>query len=176
MTQEIINIGSSPNDGAGDPLRTAFAKINNNFSQLFATKSGAAESYTLGTDTQVIFEVPVATFTQGRFEINSASSNTQISQNVSLSSAISNDQLNVKFSAFGAIFNGNPLANFDMDVQAETVRILCTPLLNDSIQHYIQYQIGFVGDLGSGLGLGLDGYDSSTAMATQSETEIVTNP
>jgi hypothetical protein len=37
MTQEVIDIGTAPNDGLGDPLRTAFAKTNNNFSQLFAT-------------------------------------------------------------------------------------------------------------------------------------------
>ena len=35
MTQEIINIGAVPNDGEGDPLRTAFQKINNNFTQLY---------------------------------------------------------------------------------------------------------------------------------------------
>ena len=34
-TQQIINIGSSPNDGNGDPLRTAFQKTNQNFSVLF---------------------------------------------------------------------------------------------------------------------------------------------
>ena len=33
MTQEIINVGAQPNDGEGDPLRTAFEKVNNNFSQ-----------------------------------------------------------------------------------------------------------------------------------------------
>ncbi|NBR23665.1 MAG: hypothetical protein EBU08_07820 [Micrococcales bacterium] len=37
MTQEVIDIGTAPNDGLGDPLREAFAKTNNNFSQLFAT-------------------------------------------------------------------------------------------------------------------------------------------
>lgn len=37
MAQEVIDIGTAPNDGLGDPLRTAFAKTNNNFSQLFAT-------------------------------------------------------------------------------------------------------------------------------------------
>ena len=37
MTQEVIDIGTAPNDGLGDPLRTAFAKTNNNFSQLFAS-------------------------------------------------------------------------------------------------------------------------------------------
>ena len=36
MTQEIINIGASANDGLGDPLRLAFEKINNNFTQLYS--------------------------------------------------------------------------------------------------------------------------------------------
>jgi hypothetical protein len=37
MAQETINVGTTPNDGLGDPLRTAFTKTNNNFNQLFAT-------------------------------------------------------------------------------------------------------------------------------------------
>jgi len=41
MAQEIINIGTLPNDGTGDPLRVAYGKINTNFDQLFA----AAASY-----------------------------------------------------------------------------------------------------------------------------------
>lgn len=36
MAQQTINIGSAPNDGLGDPLRTAFTKSNSNFSQAFA--------------------------------------------------------------------------------------------------------------------------------------------
>lgn len=40
MTQEIINVGTLPNDGTGDPLRTAFDKINNNFSNIFSTVGG----------------------------------------------------------------------------------------------------------------------------------------
>jgi hypothetical protein len=35
MSQQFINIGATPNDGLGDPIRTAFQKTNNNFSQLF---------------------------------------------------------------------------------------------------------------------------------------------
>ncbi len=31
MDYEIINVGSLPNDGSGDPLRVAYIKINNNF-------------------------------------------------------------------------------------------------------------------------------------------------
>jgi hypothetical protein len=41
MAQEIINVGTLPNDGTGDPLRVAYEKINENFDQLFA----AASSY-----------------------------------------------------------------------------------------------------------------------------------
>ena len=36
MTQRIINIGSTPGDGSGDPLRVAFDKINQNFAELYA--------------------------------------------------------------------------------------------------------------------------------------------
>lgn len=35
MTQQIINIGSLPNDGTGDPLRTAYTKTNENFTELY---------------------------------------------------------------------------------------------------------------------------------------------
>jgi hypothetical protein len=34
--QQIIDIGSVPNDGTGDPLRTAFNDTNVNFDQVFA--------------------------------------------------------------------------------------------------------------------------------------------
>ncbi len=35
MAQQNINIGSSANKGDGDPLRTAFTKINSNFTELY---------------------------------------------------------------------------------------------------------------------------------------------
>jgi hypothetical protein len=37
MAQETINVGATPNDGSGDPLRTAFEKCNNNFTELYST-------------------------------------------------------------------------------------------------------------------------------------------
>lgn len=36
MTQQVINVGSVPNDGTGDPIRTAYIKCNNNFSELYS--------------------------------------------------------------------------------------------------------------------------------------------
>ena len=35
MAQKIIDLGTSPNKGDGDPLRTAFTKINDNFTELY---------------------------------------------------------------------------------------------------------------------------------------------
>jgi len=36
MPRQLINIGQSANDRSGDPLRTAFTKINNNFEELYS--------------------------------------------------------------------------------------------------------------------------------------------
>lgn len=36
MAKQTINIGSAANDGTGDPLRTAFDKVNDNFDEVYA--------------------------------------------------------------------------------------------------------------------------------------------
>ena len=41
MAQQTIGIGSSANDGTGDPLRTAFTKINTNFTELYGSTAEA---------------------------------------------------------------------------------------------------------------------------------------
>jgi hypothetical protein len=43
MTQQVINVGATANDGTGDPLRTSFQKINENFSELYATGAAGSE-------------------------------------------------------------------------------------------------------------------------------------
>ena len=48
MAKQTINIGSSANDGTGDPLRTAFDKINDNFTELYGA---TAEANDIGEDT-----------------------------------------------------------------------------------------------------------------------------
>ena len=41
MAQQNINIGSAANDGTGDPLRTAFDKINDNFTEIYGATTEA---------------------------------------------------------------------------------------------------------------------------------------
>ena len=53
MARQTINIGSSPNKGDGDPLRTAFDKVNDNFIELYTANgdiSGAAVDVLPSTD------------------------------------------------------------------------------------------------------------------------------
>lgn len=35
MTQQFINVGAAPNDGKGDPIRNAYIKCNDNFTELY---------------------------------------------------------------------------------------------------------------------------------------------
>lgn len=39
MAQQTIDIGAAPNDGTGDPLRDAFDKANDNFTELYGRRS-----------------------------------------------------------------------------------------------------------------------------------------
>lgn len=42
MAKQTINIGSSANDGTGDPIRTAFDKVNDNFNELYAVTAAGS--------------------------------------------------------------------------------------------------------------------------------------
>ena len=42
MAKQTVGLGSSANDGTGDPLRTAFDKINDNFDELYLTSTVTA--------------------------------------------------------------------------------------------------------------------------------------
>jgi hypothetical protein len=173
-TQQIINIGTLPNDGEGDPLRTAFGKINNNFTQLFSTSYDTFESYSSGnTQGQVIFETFGNAFTQGTFQINSSNPANQDSQNITISAATTNNGSGVRFTGFATLFNGNAVTSYNMDVSGGNVRILANPLIDVVLNHFIAYQITYntpeIGSL-----MELDGYSSGNVMATEDIFDMTT--
>lgn len=49
MARQIINLGTA-DKGNGDPIRTAFGKINSNFQELYAILSGGAGAQIIETD------------------------------------------------------------------------------------------------------------------------------
>lgn len=55
MAQQIIDIGTTANDGTGDPLRTAFTKCNDNFTELYSTGGGGGIGGSTGaTDNAIL--------------------------------------------------------------------------------------------------------------------------
>lgn len=64
MTKQVINIGASGGDGTGDPIRDAFDKANDNFTELYAnwemTVAASDETTALTTGTKTTFRMPRA--------------------------------------------------------------------------------------------------------------------
>ena len=73
MAKQVINIGTAANDGTGDPLRTAFDKINDNFTELYGSDDEAANYVIEDTTPQLGGDLDV----NGR-RITSARSNEDI--------------------------------------------------------------------------------------------------
>ena len=147
-SQEVINIGTNPNDGTGDPLRVAFDKINNNFTSLFSTFTNSTVSTTTGnTPGQVIFETDANTFTQGQFYIKTILDGTANSQFIQLSAQINNDATDVKYTGYGATFFGDPTTSYDMtvDILSGNVQILVNPLGSANITHYVASSVMYDG-------------------------------
>lgn len=174
--QEYINIGATPNDGNGDPLRVAFNKINNNFSNLFLTATTISTAYTLGiTSNQVIFEIPTTQFYQGQFQIRSSDPGTPDMQDITLSSSITNNLAGVRFSGHSTLFQGNAICRYDMDVVGSNVRVLINPLVNTVLEHFISAVITYPNVVPpTGLELALDGYANNYLMGTETNLILTT--
>jgi hypothetical protein len=173
-SQEYINIGATPNDGLGDPLRVAFGKINNNFSNLFFTTVNTSYVYTNGlTPGQVIYEYPANAFTQAMFQVRSSNPQTSQSQDITISAQITNNNEAVKFTGYGLTFSGNAVTNYNMDVNGGNVRILANPIANAALLHFIASQVTFIGENPDGLPIGLNGYIDSV-LGTQNSDIITT--
>ncbi len=172
--QEYIRVGATPNDGQGDPLRVAFEKINNNFSNLFFVGTTTYTVYSVGNaPSQIVFETPANAFTQATFQIRSSDTGTPDSQEISITAQISNDNSNVKYTGYGTTFFGNALTRYSMDVLDGNVRLMVDPIVNEVLLHFISAQITYVGDTANGLNIALDGYIDSV-MDTENGLDIAT--
>jgi len=49
MTLQVINVGTTPNDGQGDAIRTAYIKCNDNFAELYSRVQTAPPTTPAGT-------------------------------------------------------------------------------------------------------------------------------
>ena len=172
MAIQLVNIGAQPNDGEGDPLRTAFAKINNNFVYLQQTSSDISDAVTLDDSTnQVIWEYPANEFTQALIQIKSYREDNNDSQNALIGAQIYNDLSDVRFTVYGITNVGNWLTNYDMDVANGSVRLIVSPLQDTVIQHFISYQVTWSGDLGVGVTMTAE---SGASLVTETGNVFIT--
>lgn len=174
-TQEVINIGALPNDGTGDPLRVAFGKINNNFSNLFLTSTNVTSTYSVGnTANQIIWETPISQFAQGTFQIRSGDPSSQDSQDITIAAQITTNLLNVKWSGYGTTFNGNAITTYNMDVFAGNVRLLVNPIPNVVLQHLVSSSVSYIDVGDESLAIELDGYVADSLMTTEDDLILTT--
>jgi len=172
MAIQLVNIGVLPNDGEGDPLRTAFQKINNNFVYMQQTGTQITSAVTLdNTPSQTIFTYPADEFTMALFQIKSYRDDNNDSQMVFIGAEIFNDMSDVKYTVYGITNVGNWLTQYDLDVSGGNVRILVNPLQNEVITHFISYQVTYAGDLGLGVPMITE---SGESLVTESGNVMIT--
>lgn len=172
MAIQLVNVGTLPNDGEGDPLRTAFQKINNNFTYLQQTSTTITKTVTLDdTANQAIFEYPADEFTMALFQIKSYRDDNNDSQCAFIGAEIYNDLSNVKFTVYGLTNVGDWLTQYNMDVSGGNVRILVSPLQDEVINHFISYQITYEGDLGIGVPMIAEG---GNTLVTETGNVVIT--
>lgn len=173
-TYEIVNVGALPNDGEGDPLRVAFQKINNNFSNLFLVTSVSTIEYTVGNTIQSISQYPSANFTHATYHVRSSNPANSNSQDIMIQAQINNSNNAVKFTAYGTTFIGNAVCRYDMGISNGNVVLYVEPLANVTLQHFVTSQITWVGENILGLSIALDGYAEGSVMNTENNITVTT--
>lgn len=109
----------------------------------FGNTAIASASFTTEDDTAdtVILSVPIASFDNGKFEIDSREDGTTSSQFAILNVTRNNGSTAVNYTVSGTIFTGSTLTTYDVDVSGSNIRIKVSPLVNSTIVHKIAYQI-----------------------------------
>lgn len=127
MAKQVIGIGTTANDGTGDPIRTAFDKTNDNFTELYNGAGGVADGAVTTAklaDDNVTFakledrytaKVDITTYT-GAVSID-WSAGTTFKMGSSLTGAIEFDFTNFKQGQVITFYNltGSQTITFDSD-------------------------------------------------------------
>lgn len=90
---------------------------------------------------QLLLSIPEAEIVSGKFDIKSQSANTPNNQSATMVINKNSSGTNVRFNVSGTTFNGSPLTSYNVDVVFGQVRILVNPLVTDTIDHTLSYQL-----------------------------------
>lgn len=152
MTQQIIQVGTIPNDGTGDSLRAAGTKINENFTELYSVSPSVAVStsqaalalatsaYTLGNSAYVMAStIPLVLKINGADAQQNTYVNPGLTGSYVIASNVANNQV------FIANDNTIPIANgfITTIVVNSSVGLKVVPLANVNLY---QAGTGFTGE------------------------------
>ena len=118
MAREIINIGENANDGTGDPLRTAFQKLNNMTAELYSDDAGDVDSVNGQTGVVVLDTDDI---TQGTTNLYNATHTGDVTGDVALTiadNAVSYEKIDDEFTTSDTL---TAAAAVDVDFDAAQV-------------------------------------------------------
>lgn len=122
MSKQTINIGSAANDGTGDPLRTAFDKINDNFDEIYLELGGSG-----GNDISISGStISTDSGTGADLTLNADSTVIKVASGTSLQLIDHTDNSLIKFDASGNLvdslisYDGTTLTAGDLTINQST--------------------------------------------------------
>tara|TARA_R110000868_G_scaffold403984_1_gene681745 strand:+ start:227 stop:745 length:519 start_codon:yes stop_codon:yes gene_type:complete len=126
MAKQVIGIGTVANDGTGDPLRTAFDKANDNFTELY---NAAAPVDSVNGQTGVVV--------LDSDDITEGATNEYL-----LADSVTYAKLGTEFTTSYTLPVGNP-----MNVDFSSAQVFVTTLSADTTISFSNQAIGMVKDL-----------------------------
>jgi hypothetical protein len=99
MAQQTINVGTSPNDGTGTPLRTAFQYTNSNFSELYTAVGPSGNNIVVPGSATITGDLTVDTST---LKVDSANNTVGIG-NATPPTGASNTDIGLTLGAAGTV-------------------------------------------------------------------------
>ena len=166
MAQQTINIGTVANDGTGDPLRTAFDKVNDNFTELYADDAGDVNSVNAGTGISVDQTTGAVTVTNSApdqtvsladggdiavsgtypsFTLTNSAPNATHTGDVTGATALTIADDVISYAKLGAEFTTS--AALSTNVDFSTAQVFTKTLSGDTTLTFSNAEIGMVKDL-----------------------------
>ena len=138
MAKQTINIGTTANDGTGDPLRTAFDKVNDNFTELYNDDAGDVNSVNAGTGISV-------DQTTGAVTVTNSSPNATHTGEVTGASTLTIANDVITYAKLGTEFTTS--AALSTNVDFATAQVFTKTLSGDTTLTFSNAEIGMVKDL-----------------------------
>ena len=137
MAKQVIDLGTGPNEGDGDPLRNAFAKVNDNFTELYSDDTGDVDSVSAGTGITV-------DQTTGAVTVTNSSPNATHTGDVTGATALTISDDVIDYNHLGAEFTTTDAITTELDFSGH--QVFTKTMSGDTTFTFANANIGMVKD------------------------------